>query len=115
MKCCKYCINGEYHGFCPVNSPDWEVSTIYFWCPIKEHHNENGDPCDNFISGPCKTFDKFDTQIFKHEWHRPYEDSPYIDVVCASLPPKYSWTCAKCGQTVYTLTHDNPPLFGCEF
>ena len=115
MKRCKFCINGEYHGYCAIASSDCSVSTVYFWCPVKQHHDQNKEACDKVICGPCKTFDKFDNQIFKHEWHRPYENSPYIDVVCASLPPKYSWTCAKCGQTTYTLTSENPPTFGCDF
>ena len=54
---------------------------------------------EEFGEGICNM--NSDTSICDHDWHRPLEDSPYCDQVCASLPPKYQWTCSKCGKVIY--------------
>lgn len=49
-----------------------------------------------------------------HDWHRPMEENPYCDVKTASLPPKYQWTCSKCGEVVYRdCSEGKPPADGC--
>ena len=50
----------------------------------------------------------------EHDWHRLMEDSPYCDVRTASIPPKYQWTCSKCGEVAYRDYRDGkPPIDGC--
>ena len=44
-----------------------------------------------------------------HDWHRPYEDNPFVDVIKTSIPPKYEWTCSKCGKVVYRNCSDGKP------
>ena len=111
---CGNCTLGEYHGYPPNNSPRWVIGTIYFWCPKFKHHDSTKEACDIFSMGQSKHFDKFGNQLFIHDWHRPYEDNPYVDEVCASLPPKYQWTCSKCGKVVYVNCSDAPEYFGCD-
>lgn len=60
---CKDCEYGEYHGFPLEGSPEWEVGTIYFWCPIKKHHNSMQICCEHFEFGSCKCFDKLGNSI----------------------------------------------------
>lgn len=60
---CKDCSYGEYRGYPPVGSPSWAVSTIYFWCPIKEHHNQFKKSCESFLLGEPKQIDKNGIQI----------------------------------------------------
>lgn len=50
----------------------------------------------------------------EHDWHRPMEDNPYCDVQLPSLPPKYKWTCSKCGKVAYRdCSKGEPPRDGC--
>ena len=61
MNVCSNCANGEYRGFPPATAPDWEVGTIYFWCPIKRHHDAfciAQVDCDQFELGAPKRYDK---------------------------------------------------------
>lgn len=57
MSLCDKCCVGEYHGFPPKGSPEWEVGTIYFWCPQRMTHSKGND-CPDYIKGDPKQFDK---------------------------------------------------------
>ena len=54
---CKDCANGEYHGYPPEGSPEWEVGTVYFWCPLEKHHDDSSH-CNQFKAGTPKRYDK---------------------------------------------------------
>lgn len=110
---CMHCSIGEFRGLPKPGSPDYYATSVYFWCPKLKHHNAYQNVCDKFISGNPKCFDEHGDRIFRHDWHRPYEDNPYIEVICASLPPKIRWDCAICNSVVYTTMGDEPPVFGC--
>ena len=69
MSLCTRCNHGEYHGFPPEGSPEWEVGTVYFWCPKQEHHDSTRTICFNdFARGKPKMFDKRGNRM---KW-RPY-------------------------------------------
>ena len=61
MNVCANCMRGEFHGFPPGTAPEWEVGTVYFWCPAKRHHDafRVAQPdCDLFEFGSPKRYDK---------------------------------------------------------
>ncbi len=55
---CKDCSNGEVHGLPPSDAPEWDVGSIYFWCPIGKHHDVYGRTCQSFERGVTKRFDR---------------------------------------------------------
>lgn len=55
MKSCSNCAIGECHGY--SRNPNI-ATTVYFWCPKKEHHNPSRKPCELFVPGENKLFDK---------------------------------------------------------
>ncbi len=55
---CEHCSNGEYRGYPPKGSPSWEVGTVYFWCPLKRHHDRNGIACESYEVGEPTKIDK---------------------------------------------------------
>ncbi len=113
-KVCGNCNHGQYHGFPVLDADSNSVGTIYFWCPIEQHHDPNKIACSEFIEGDPKYFDKLGNILFVHDWHTLYENNPYVDVICASLPPKREWRCSKCGKVTYTLLDQDPEYFGCD-
>ena len=58
MTSCNECSKGEYHGLPPAGSPDWEVGTVYFWCPERRHHDQFAPACNLYNEGEPKLFDK---------------------------------------------------------
>ncbi len=58
MPSCDGCKKGEFHGFPPEGSPEWEVGTIYFWCPEMEHHDMYAPACNLYYEGAPKMYDK---------------------------------------------------------
>lgn len=65
VQICRDCGKGEFRGYPPVGSPPWAVGTIYFWCPLRMHHNQfyecNG--CPGFEPGTPRKFDKHGREI----------------------------------------------------
>ena len=59
MERCKDCAKGQRRGFPPAGSPEWEVGTIYFWCPIKEHHDCMREACPHFERGRNAMVDRY--------------------------------------------------------
>ena len=57
MSLCGGCEHAEYHGYPPKGSPEWEVGTVYFWCPWHESH-EKRDECEFHSEGRPRMFDK---------------------------------------------------------
>lgn len=55
---CSDCAHGEYRGLPPEGSPEWEVGTVYWWCPIEQHHDRYGHVCKDFEQGEPKKYDK---------------------------------------------------------
>lgn len=54
---CDTCSHAEYRGFPPKGSPEWEVGTVYFWCPMLNTHGLRME-CDGYEKGTPKRFDK---------------------------------------------------------
>lgn len=114
IEVCGNCKHGEYHGYLPLNESQKDaVSTVYFWCPINNHHNSVQNACDKFNSGDPKFFDKYGIQLYVHDWHRPLENNPYVAEVCTSIPPKYKYICSKCGKVEFVNLSESPKYFGC--
>ena len=57
MSLCGHCMLGSYNGFPPEGSPVWEVGTVYFWCPMRESH-EQVDECQFHQEGKPHMYDK---------------------------------------------------------
>lgn len=55
---CRECGKGQFRGFPPEGSPEWEVGTVYFWCPIVEHHDFHGVACPEYEPGGARMYDK---------------------------------------------------------
>ena len=54
---CKDCAHGQYRGYPPKDAPEWDVGTVYFWCPVKGHHDQNAS-CNSFEHGEPRRFDR---------------------------------------------------------
>lgn len=48
MRRCGDCKHGEAHGF---HHDPKSVSTIYFWCPLKKHHDVCRYACELYEEG----------------------------------------------------------------
>lgn len=59
VRMCGSCPNGEYRGYPPKGSPEWEVGTVRFWCPIKRHHDRHGRACEDYETGEPAKIDKY--------------------------------------------------------
>lgn len=59
---CDNCRHGEYHGYPPETSPEWEVGTVYFWCPVRESH-ERPTSCRKWMLGKPRHYDKRGVQM----------------------------------------------------
>ena len=57
MTLCKHCARAEFHGYPPQGSPEWEVGTVYFWCPTLKTHRQHSE-CDGHVEGEPRLFDK---------------------------------------------------------
>jgi len=54
LKRCGDCAHGEAHGFSKVaEEHGWPV-TVYFWCPVKKHHNVCREACDSYEFGETR-------------------------------------------------------------
>ena len=58
LRICDYCAHGEYHGYPPADAPDWEVGTVYFWCPKMRTHDKSLSDCREYDHGENKRYDK---------------------------------------------------------
>ena len=58
MTLCEHCERATFNGYPPKGSPEWEVGTVYFWCPVHQHHSPFQGACDDFDLGAPKLYDK---------------------------------------------------------
>ncbi len=48
---CGDCAHGEAHGFSRLaDRMGWPV-TVWFWCPIKRHHDVAREACEEYEEG----------------------------------------------------------------
>lgn len=55
---CKDCAHGQFRGYPPKDAPEWEVGTVYFWCPVHRHHDAESISCTHYEPGGARIFDK---------------------------------------------------------
>lgn len=60
---CATCSNAELRGFPPKGSPEWEVGTVYCWCPLKKQHETHEPTCDLYEKGDPKRLDEFGLEL----------------------------------------------------
>lgn len=48
---CGDCKHGEAHGFNREHIKRGWPMTIYFWCPLKKHHDVSRDACELYEEG----------------------------------------------------------------
>ena len=58
MSLCRRCSVGGYHGFPTKDAPEWDVGTIYFYCPWAESHDDSETLCTQFRRGEPRMYDK---------------------------------------------------------
>lgn len=57
MSKCEQCARAEFHGYPPAGSPEWEVGTVYFWCPTFNTHHQRFK-CGGHVQGKPRMYDK---------------------------------------------------------
>ena len=57
MSLCEHCTRATFNGYPPDGSPEWEVGTVYFWCPEWEDHRRR-ERCRHYESGAPRRYDK---------------------------------------------------------
>ena len=57
MSLCEHCARATFNGFPPEGSPEWEVGTVYFWCPTFKTHHQHRE-CEGHVEGEPRRYDK---------------------------------------------------------
>ena len=58
MSLCEHCARATFNGFPPEGSPEWEVGTVYFWCPKYNTHRQHLARCHYHVDGEPRRYDK---------------------------------------------------------
>ena len=62
MSLCEHCARATFNGFPPERSPEWDVGTIYFWCPAFNTHHQRRE-CGGHVEGEPRRFDKLGREM----------------------------------------------------
>lgn len=67
MPSCAECAKGEYRGSPSESAPEWEVGTMWFWCPERRHHDQFAPACNLYEQGEPRMYDKRGNPVRRHE------------------------------------------------
>lgn len=51
---CGDCAHGEAHGLNRVSEAHGWPVTVWFWCPVKKHHDVTRDACELYEEGETR-------------------------------------------------------------